>query len=212
MSPAWASLAAKTLADHEITLFYQVDGLDIAKGPDVYFRDLLSKEADDTIPRDQREALSGRYEFIPMWRKIDSDAKGKTEIAIGADLHPNVRNILAGARFDLATRWLLTDNARRLLTSADLYAFDADKPGVERIKKAIVYEPSSATERRFATLGIKPRKLRLTVERLDLILFSTKKGFAQATVTFSPFTDDGPLCALELLENHPRPFALQPIS
>src|ERR1700704_1219988 len=156
MSSAWASLAAKTLADHEITLFYQIDGLDIGKGPDVYFRDLLSKEADDTIPQDQREALSGRYEFMPMWRKIEPAAGGKTEIAIGSDLHSNIRSILAGARPDLATRWLLTDNARRFLTSADLYALDADESAIERVKKEIVYEPSSATERRFATLGIKP--------------------------------------------------------
>src|SRR6266566_218701 len=136
MSSAWASLATKTLADHEITLFYQIDGLDIGKGPDVYFRDLLSEERDETIPRDQREALGGRYEFMPTWRKVYPAPDRNTEIAIGADLHPNIRSILAGTRPDLATRWLLTDNARRLLANADLYPLD--KTGTERVKKVMV--------------------------------------------------------------------------
>jgi hypothetical protein len=191
-------IAAAALAEHEIVLFFPVDGIDPARGPQVRFGQLAGGHGGDPFPPDQEEALMARYAADPLWQVLAPGEHDKTGFVVGEDLHPHIRDILSGARTDLATRWILAANARRLLASADLYR--DDKPPAQRSRKAIVLEFAQAAERRLAAENLGSRKLKLTIESLDLILFSTAKGFAQLRVTLAPLTAGAPLAAMELLE------------
>jgi len=198
MPASWSNVLNRPVGDHELAIFYEMDGIDPTTGPNLRFGHLAESEAIDCLPSDQKDAVVDRYSKDVLWRQVRSEPSGKTEIAIGDDLHPHIRDILSGARADLATRWVLTDNAQRLLRSADLYSEKISPAG--RIRKSIVLKHSQAAMRRHAAAGLKPRELKLTFEALDLILFSTGKGFVQVRTMFAPVADDNnTLCAFELL-------------
>jgi len=198
MTPNWKTIAATPVAEHEVIVFYDVDGLSLSGGPGLSFRDLCQVEASAPYPEDQRAAMQGRYADEPVWRLAEPDDAGKTAFAIGADLHPHIQAILSGARTDLASRWLLTENAIRLLDRADLY--ETTTPPEARIRKSIVFAQTPAAQRRLATFGAPVRDIALKIAGVDLTIFETGMGFLQARYAFAPPAGGDPVTSLEILE------------
>jgi hypothetical protein len=198
MSSVWSSLATKPLAEHEIVIFYDIDGLNIEMGPETTFRELAPEYGASPLPPDQLEALQHRYANDWVWRQAEPDEADRTAFKIGGDLHPHIRHILSGARVDLATRWLPTETTTRLLEKADRY--EEDKPQSARIRKALLLNYTKAAQDRLAAATVASRELKLTIGEFDLTLFETRKGLLQARVTFSPLEKGSPLTTIEVLE------------
>jgi hypothetical protein len=198
MPTPWTSIAPKPVSDHEIIVFYDVDNIDVADGPGTTFGRLLPVSGSGPLPADQEEACRGRHANGFIWRQAEPDDAGRTAFRVGEDLHPHIRDILTGARNDLATRWLPTEQTTRLLASADLY--EQHKPAAERSRKLIVLKRTAAAEARMRVLGMPSRDLKLTIEAFDLTLFETRKGLMQVRLRFSPLDNGQPLTAIELLE------------
>jgi hypothetical protein len=198
MGPSWSRMAVLSVADHEIVAFYNVDDVDMIRGPGTTFGHLVAKGDAFPLPADQREALRGRYASEPVWRQAEPDEAGKTAFKMGEDLHPHLRAILSGSQTDLATRWLPTEATIALLASADLY--EAEKLPGDRTRKVMVLKYTKAAERRLNASGSVPRVLKLTIEALDLTLFNTRKGLLQVRLAVSPLEEDRQVTAIELLE------------
>jgi hypothetical protein len=181
------SLATKQIADHEIQIFFRIDGVDITSGPDTR---LLSMASGPGIPVDQQKALSGRYAGNTIWKREQSSGTGQ-------DFHRHIRDVVGGKREDLATRWTLDDTASRFVGSADLYDQDVDRGG--RIKKRMILSFNDAAQKRLAAHAISSSGLTVTCRDLTLTLFKTGHGFAVTTLELSRL-DLAPITAMELLE------------
>jgi len=200
----WSILAPLALAEHELVVFVAIDGLDLASGPMMTFRDLIKGGC--PLPSDQCDALVTRYASDPIWRMAEPDEMGKTAFALSRDLHPHIRSILSGARIDLATRWMPTETTTRLLTKADLYQ-KAERPGGSAsgpppgyVRKKLAVNLTPRAEQRLSAVEIAQRRLAFQISAMDLTLFETKKGLLQARVAFMPFERAVPINAMEFLE------------
>jgi hypothetical protein len=205
MSLLSQTIAQAALADHEINMFYEIDGLHALIGPDV----LLAPELDlrrplrmedlvagdgRGVPDDQKPALQGRYAKHAVWSTISRE-DGQT------DFHQHVHDVVSGTRRNLLALYKPEQYARRLLDRADLYTDAVDRK--QRIAKSMRLTFSQAAQGRLREHGLTPRPLRVVVEDLTLALFETKLGFAQAVIQLEPFGKEkvsAPLAALELLE------------
>jgi len=187
MPDSWAGLAGRTVADHELTFFCEIDGIPLS-GPRLPMAALAEGDG-GCWPPDQLEALRGRYAAEPVWL---AHAAGDD---VG-DFHPHVGRLLNGMRPDLMRVFEPSAEAARLLARADLYEKSASP--AERTRKQIEIRLSAAARGRLSGRGLALRPLRLSLTAIRLHIFATGKGFAVVTVTIT--ASDGPPSALELLE------------
>jgi hypothetical protein len=187
MPDVWAGLAGRTVADHELTFFCEIDGIPLS-GPRLPMA-ALAEGDDGGWPPDQLAALRGRYANEPVWL---AHAAGDD---IG-DFHPHVGRLVNGMRPDLMRVFEPSAEAQRLLAHADLYEEKAS--GAARTRKQIEIRLSAAARARLSGRGLAPRPLLITVAAVRLYVFATGKGFAVVTVTVA--AGGGLPNALELLE------------
>src|ERR1700736_2444057 len=183
-----SDIAAHSLADHEIHLFYEIDGLRLDI-PATTFGSLFGNMA-DCFPPDQLSALKNRYRNDPIWQAAEGD--------VGVDYHDHVRDLAAGRRKDLAVLWKLAPTAERLLKRADLY--EEGTPPTERVRKRLILNLSDRSQVRMRTAGLAPRAMSIAIEAVTLHAFGTGKSFAHAIVVITPLNGPEPLRACELLE------------
>jgi len=181
------SFAAKIISDHEIQIFYRIDGVNIVSGPGI---SLAAAAPGPGIPEDQAAALAGRYGKTPIWKRAASSG-------VGQDFHPHIRDVVGGKREDLATRWSLEDAARRLVGSAALYEEDIARTA--RVEKQMFLSFNEAARKRLATYAIASPGLVVSCKDMTLTLFKTGHGFAATTLELSR-PDRGKITAIELIE------------
>lgn len=182
-----SSIAAHAVADHEIVIYYDVDGIHPTKGPGIQFSKLANSSS---FPSDQSPALAGRYGRKAVWRMEESRVAG-------GDFHDHIGNILSGKRPDHVTFWEMTPEAARLLKTADLYAEDTAREA--RVAKSLTLAFSKAAQRRLLEHGIASDRLAVVVEGLELALFMTGHGFCMARIAVARPDGTAP-SALEVLE------------
>ena len=187
MPDSWAGLAGRTVADHELTFFCEIDGIPLS-GPRLPMAALAEGDA-GCWPPDQLEALRGRYAAEPVWL---AHAAGDD---VG-DFHPHVGRLLNGMRPDLMRVFEPSAEVARLLGRADLYEKSVNP--ATRTRKHIEIRLSAAARGRLSGRGLALRPLHLCVAAIRLHVFATGKGFAVVTVTIE--AAGGPPNALELLE------------
>lgn len=187
VSSQFPPFATKVISDHEIQIFYRIDGIDVASGPKMVLGKLAAAPG---IPEDQMPALQGRYGQLDVWKRDKSTG-------VGQDFHRHIRDVIGGRRADLATRWSLDDTARAFLASASLY--EADTAPKLRVKKHLVLTFSDAARRRLASHAIDSDALVVDIKNITLTLFRTGHGFAATTIELAR-PDRAPLSAIELLE------------
>jgi hypothetical protein len=187
-SEVWRRVAAASLADHEVHVFFEIAGVPL-RGPAVCLSDLAVRES-ACIPADQRQALAGRYRREPVWQEATAD--------VGPDIYDHLRDIVAGRRKDLSTVWELTPRAERLLGSADLY--EEEQPADQRAAKRLGLTLSKRSLERLRGHGTEPRALTVGIERTMLHVFATGVAFLHVSLTIWPAGSDDPLSPLELLE------------
>ena len=141
---SFESFAAKSISDHEIQIFFRIDGIAIASGPGI---SLAAAAPGPGIPEDQTAALAGRYGKTPIWKRERSSG-------VGQDFHPHIRDVVGGKREDLATRWSLDDAARRLVGSAALYGEDTARTA--RVEKQMFLSFNEAAQKRTLSPGRAP--------------------------------------------------------
>lgn len=188
-------IATVEVADHEITFYYDVDGLDPSLGPvasgsirPLRLSDLVSPEA-HLFPGEQLDALRARYADQPVWERQNARV-------VGTDFHDHIVGLLRGDRGDLITYWTLAQQAKRLVEKCDLYV---ETTVGARTRKRLVWSPGKAAVRRMSRHGIEGRQLEVELVDLTVASFSTGHGFCVARVSLTPI-GGGPLCAIELLE------------
>jgi hypothetical protein len=182
-------LLPQIVSDHEIHIFYEIDGLPPSVGPALKLATLTHGTALG-VPDDQKTALRDRYGDKAIWKRASDPAAGE-------DFHEHIRDIVGGRREDLATFWTLDETARHFVESASLYE-EATEPKA-RVKKRLVLTFSKAAKQRLAAHTINISQLVVTVEAINLALFQTGHGFAIATVAFGRL-DRAKITALELVE------------
>ncbi len=86
-------IAAVEVADHEITFYYEIDGLDPSSGPvasgatsPLRMKDLVSTDS-SLFPREQIEALRTRYADEPVWARLRARE-------VGTDFHDHIVGLL----------------------------------------------------------------------------------------------------------------------
>jgi len=184
-----STVASCPVAEHRLCVFYDIDGLDPQAWTGPTFGD-LTRNPDNGIPADQTEALHGRYSAEPIWKSDDS-------VVAGDDFYPHLNKLLSGRRPDLLRFFRLSDQGRRFLGSADLYAEATASEA--RIHKKLRLQFSKAAQIRIAAVGVTPVPLAIVVEAVSLALFMTANGFAVCHYVFAR-EDGAPLSAIELLE------------
>jgi hypothetical protein len=187
-SDPWSTLATRKLADHEIHLFYECDGIAL-EGSATTAGDLIGETA-DCFPADQSAALLGRYRAQRVWEP--------TRVEVGRDLHSHVRALAAGSRPDLAATFAPTAQIRRLIEHADLY--EENTPAGERVSKRLRLTFGKRAAERLKAEGIAPEPLAVTVVSTVLHVFATGKSFVHVTIALARVSDGAPPAALELLE------------
>jgi hypothetical protein len=205
MSLLSQTIAQAALADHEINMFYEIDGLPELVGPNVLLvrkpelrralrmEDLVADRCPG-VPDDQKPALRGRYAKLEVWSTTSREDSQ-------TDFHQHVHDVISGTKRNLLALYKLEPYARRLLDRADMYTDAADRE--QRIAKAMRLTFSRAAQGRLREHGLTPRPLRVVFEDLTLALFETKLGFAHAVIRLEPFGKEkaiARLAALELLE------------
>jgi hypothetical protein len=191
MSDPSASFALKRISDHEIHIFYRVDGLQSSTGPSLVLSDLAGGTG-LCIPEDQKAALGARYGAEFIWKQ-------ELQPELGEDFHAHIRQILAGQRADLATTWVLSGIAQRFVDSASLYEESFDPK--HRIRKCLALQLSQAAKDRLAEYGVRSDLLIVHILALTLTLFKTGHGFVTAIIEFARL-DKAHITAAELLEAH----------
>src|SRR5690349_10071545 len=105
MSLLSQTIAQAALADHEVNMFYEIDGLNGLSGPGVplapeftshralRMEDLVAGEG-RSVPDDQKPALRGRYAKHEVWSRISWE-DGHT------DFHQHVHDVISGSRQNL---------------------------------------------------------------------------------------------------------------
>lgn len=181
------SLAAKPISEHEIQIFFRIDGIDIASGPGTRMQSMANTPG---TPADQNAALAGRHGASAVWKREKSSGTGH-------DFHNHIREVVGGRREDLATRWTLDEAASRFVASADLYDQDVERG--ERIKKRMVLSFNEAAQKRLTDHAIASSGLAVACRDITLTLFKTGHGFAVTTLELFRF-DRTPITAMELLE------------
>ena len=204
MPSIWSSIAAKGIAEHEFVTYFGVDGIDISAGPEMTFRQLAHRDC--PIPDDQYDALQNRYGDEFVWRQAEPDTDGRTAFAIGKDLHPHIREILSGARTDLATRWIPTETAIKLVSRADLYPKPEvnprhiSAPPAGHVRKTLHLRLAPRAKERMRAVGFGSRMILLNIGEFDLTLFDTMKGLLKVRLTFRPLDKALQINPLEFLE------------
>src|ERR1700722_532706 len=171
-------IAPRTLAEHEIHLFYEFDGIPI-RGPTMTFGSLMTN-GPTWVPTDQAPALRGRYRDERIWQESEGNA--------GSDFYDHLADIVDGRRQDLATFWTLSSHAMDFVTSADLY--EKDTPRGYRTCKRIVMLLGEGRLDRLRTHGVAPRPLSIVVSSANLHVFATRKSIAHVVVTIEPIGGD----------------------
>jgi hypothetical protein len=184
-----AAIFTTSVSDHEIHVFYEIDGLSPSTGPGVMLA-ALGRGTGLGVPDDQKPALRERHDDKAIWKRA-------SDLAAGEDFHEHVRRIVGGWREDLATFWTLDGTARRFVESAALYEEKTDPK--ERVKKRLALTFSKAAKDRLAGHAIRSDQVIVTIEAITLALFQTGHGFATAIVAFAR-PDGEHITALELLE------------
>lgn len=197
------SLSTTSVADHEIVVFYDVDGLNPETGPTVAVSGMSHTSAAMPLkaaelatgdvgyfPADQFAALRGRYGKETVWKRI-------TDRGVGSDFHEHIAGMLRGVRPDLVTYWKLADPFRRLLERADLYEEAVAKD--ERTRKSLALNLSKAASRRLSAFSVESAELKIVLNDLTVAAFATGYGFCVARLALNR-VDGKPLTAVELLE------------
>lgn len=201
---SFSELSALSIDDTEVHLFYRLDSCPF-DGPATTLGDLVAADPDPTrakgavVPADQIPALQHRYASTPIWERTGvSDGNGATrKVSISPDLDPVIVELLSGARPDLVRRWHLSQQARALLQTADLYETDVGRD--QRVQKALHLAFSAASTDRLAAAGVSSSGAILSIEDLEIIAFSSGGTFLVARVAASP-VDGGTLSVGELAE------------
>jgi hypothetical protein len=184
-----AAMLTTKLSDHEIHVFYEIDGVDPSAGPNIMLP-ALGRGTGLGVPDDQKPALRDRYDDKAIWTRAEG-------LAAGSDFHAHIRDIVGGRREDLATFWVLDETARRFVDSAALYTEETDRAA--RVNKRVALTFSKAAAGRLAAQSIESHQLVVTIEAMQLALFRTGHGFAVTTITFAR-PDRSKITAIELLE------------
>ena len=196
-SSTWSSLAAQSISDHEINLFYETDhgegSLTFSRGPATRFGQLAVAVRDGTLkgmPERLMPALAERYADESLFAPC-------SDLKLGADFYDHIADLASGRRQDLVKIFSLNEIGRRFLRKGDLYP--ADAPPEKRMPHRLVLKLSKAATARLVRAGAMARTYRLAIEDVKVFVFRTRKGITQARVTVHPEIG-GPFSPLELLE------------
>ncbi len=189
------SIGHFVLTDHMVTCYLPVEGVDHELGPVTCLSNLANttngvKLAQCPIPQDQYNGLISRYADTPVWEPLPQPA------AVSKDLYPQIQRLVDGSNKSLCARWRLSNHAQRFLKSANLYD-SAVKPEY-RYKKSLEVLLSSSSVRRIEQHGVVSKRLRMSIDSLELITFRTGLGFVVVRLSFGQKKDV--LTAIELIE------------
>lgn len=196
MHPDLRAILPTPVAEHEIHVLYEIDGVSHVDGPArMRLGNLLDVE-DATrrppgIPEDQLAALKGRYAGKQVWKRLPPGNHRADEFVAHAS------DLLNGRRELLCTVWALTDEASRFLADAHLNA--EDTPTIPAARKHVCLELRPAAEARLRANGIAPSTYVITISEVMLTLFATGHGVLDTGYVVS--REDGlALSAIEILE------------
>lgn len=184
---------SKFLSEHRLYLHYPVYGMVPDQEANITLAD-WAKACNDILPEIYSDVLGRIGSEIDVWRPArDEDLKAR----LSDDLSPDLQKMLGGNRPDLVRRWLLTDEAKRLLSNGDLSTTTELSNHRDIVDFALDFRRSAA--RRIEEQGIDPSLMRINIKDAELNVFGTGLSYLVVSLDVSR-VNGAPITLVELQE------------